>query len=360
VTADGELPVATAGQAVVLTLADQVDVARGDMLASPTGAPSVTTVAKADIVWFAEQPLHKGASLLAKFASKTASAAVQSIDDRLDTESFDRGPATELSLNEIGNCSLSFAEPVAVDQYRQFKGTGSFILIDKLTNATVAAGMVTRSVRRTDVPRATNVFWQHTQVRKEDRAAQKGQLPTVLWFTGLSGAGKSTVANALEQRLYHLGYHSYLLDGDNVRLGLNKDLGFDDVDRIENIRRIAEVAKLFVDAGLIVMTAFISPFRSDRQLARELFAADEFIEVFVDTPLEVAEHRDVKGLYAKARSGRIRNFTGIDSPYERPDAPEVHLRTPALAELTAGSEADLIAMSVETIVGELVARGRIA
>jgi bifunctional enzyme CysN/CysC len=357
VTADGELPAATAGQAVVVTLADQIDVARGDMLASPTGAPSVTNAVKADIVWFSERPLRTGAGLLAKFASKSAATIVQSIDDRLDMGSLDRSPATELSLNEIGNCRLSFTEPVAVDQYRQFKGTGSFILIDRLTNATVAGGMVTRIVRRTDVPRATNVVWQQTRVRKQDRAAQKGQLPTVLWFTGLSGAGKSTVANALEQRLYLLGHHSYLLDGDNVRLGLNKDLGFDDADRIENIRRIAEVAKLFVDAGLIVMTAFISPFRSDRQLARELFADDEFIEVFVDTPLEVAERRDVKGLYAKARSGLIRNFTGIDSPYERPDAPEVHLLTPTT--VSPESEADQLAISVETIIAELVRRGRI-
>ncbi|HET8986021.1 MAG TPA: adenylyl-sulfate kinase, partial [Trueperaceae bacterium] len=359
VTADGELPSAKAGQAVVLTLADQIDVARGDMLASPTGAPSVTNAVKAELVWFEERPLHKGASLLVKFASKSTASVVQSIDDRLDLGSLDRSQANELSLNEIGSCRLSFAEPVAVDPYRQFKGTGSFILIDRFTNATVGAGMVTRIVRRSDVPRATNVVWQQTQVRKSDRAAQKGQLPTVLWFTGLSGAGKSTVANALEQRLYLLGHHSYLLDGDNVRLGLNKDLGFDDADRIENIRRIAEVAKLFVDAGLIVMTAFISPFRSDRQLARELFAEGEFIEVFVDTPLDVAEHRDVKGLYAKARSGLIKNFTGIDSPYERPDAPEVHLRTQALAEITPDSEADQVATSVETIIAELVARGRI-
>ena len=360
VTMDGDLAAASTGQAVVLTMTDQIDVARGDMLASPIGAPSVTTAVQADLVWFAEQPLLRGTALLVKFATKSAVAVVKSIDDRFDTETLGRGPATQLALNEIGSCLLSFSEPLAVDQYRQFKGTGSFILIDKLTNATVAAGMVTRVARRSDAQRATNVVWQHTSVRKEDRAAHKGQLPTVLWFTGLSGAGKSTIANALDQRLFRLGHHSYLLDGDNLRLGLNKDLGFDDADRIENIRRIAEVAKLFVDAGLIVMTAFISPFRSDRQLARELFAPDEFIEVFVDTPLEVAEGRDVKGLYAKARSGQIKNFTGIDSPYERPDAPEVHLRTPSLIEVTAEAQEAQVATSVETLIDELVRRGRIA
>jgi len=359
VTSAGELAAATARQAVVLTLTDRVDVARGDMLASPTGAPSVTTAVQAELVWFAERPLVRGAALAVRFASKLAAAVVQSIDDRLDTESLDRRPVPELALNEIGSCRLSFNEPVAVDQYRQFRGTGSFILIDRLSNDTVAAGMVTRIVRRTDAPRATNVVWQQTQVRKEDRASQKGQLPTVLWFTGLSGAGKSTIANALEQRLFQLGRHCYLLDGDNVRFGLNRDLGFDDADRIENIRRIAEVAKLFLDAGLIVMTAFISPFRSDRQLARELFAADEFIEVFVDTPLEVAEQRDVKGLYAKARSGQIKNFTGIDSPYERPDAPEVHLRTPQPTDTTADTDAAQVALSVEILIAELAKRGRI-
>ena len=366
VTMDGDLAKASARQSVVLTLADQLDVARGDMLATPTAAPSVTTAVQAEVVWFAEEPLVPGALLHAQFASKSASVVVAGIDDRLDTEALTRSPATALALNEIGTCSLTFTEPLAVDLYSRFRVTGSFILIDKLSNATVAACMVTRIVRPTDAPRATNVVWQKTQVRKEHRAAQKGQLPTVLWFTGLSGAGKSTVANALEQRLYQLGHHSYLLDGDNVRLGLNKDLGFDDADRIENIRRVAEVAKLFVDAGLIVMTAFISPFRSDRQLARGLFAPGEFIEVFVDTPLEVAERRDVKGLYAKARSGQIKNFTGIDSPYERPDAPEVHLRTSSLAEDAAAgglgaaaTDTGQVAHGVETIIAALVERGRL-
>ena len=360
VTADGDLDVASAPSSVTVTLEDDLDVARGDMLAHPTSAPSVTNAVDADLVWLGERPVRAGAGYVVKLATRSTVAVVNAVEDRLDLDALERQPVDELALNEIGGCSLSFTERVVVDPYRQYRATGSFVLIDRLSNATVAAGMVRRIGRTADSPRATNLTWQTTQVTRSQRAAQKGQRPTVLWFTGLSGAGKSTIASALEQRLFMRGHHCYVLDGDNVRFGLNRDLGFDEDGRIENIRRVAEVAKLMADAGLIVMTAFISPFRGDRQLARDLFEPGEFIEVFVDTPLEVAEHRDVKGLYAKARKGLITNFTGIDSPYERPEAPEVHLVTPQVDATDASNDqSDLLARHVETIIDELARRGRI-
>ena len=341
---------AEAKQAVTLTLEDERDVARGDLLAHPNAAPSVTDTVDADVVWLHERPLEPGRLYDVKLATKSTQALVQSVAHRLDNDSLEEVPAEVLALNELGRCRLTFTSPVAVDLYQAFPATGSFILIDRVSNATVGAGMVTGTVRRSDEARATNVVWQQTHVTRVERAAQKHQRPAVLWFTGLSGAGKSTIANALEQRLVGLGHHTYLLDGDNVRHGLNRDLTFSDADRVENIRRIGEVAKLFVDAGLIVMTAFISPFRSDRQMVRELFEADEFVEVFVDTSLEVAEQRDVKGLYAKARTGQIKNFTGIDSPYERPERAEVRLDTLKVS----------VEEAVDTLVLELRRRGKLA
>lgn len=318
---------AAAPEAVTLTLEDELDVSRGDMLAHPNDAPSVTDVVDANVVWMHEEPLRLGRLYDVKIGTKTTQATVRGIEHRLDVNTLERGPAETLGLNEIGRCRVAFTAPVAVDPYPTLPSTGSFILIDRVTNATVAAGMVERSARERGASKATNVVWHDTKVTKTVRAQLKDQKPCVLWFTGLSGAGKSTIANALEQRLAAMGHHTYLLDGDNVRHGLNKDLGFNDDDRVENIRRIGEVAKLFVDAGLIVVTAFISPFRSDRQMVRELFDEGEFLEVFVDTPLEVAEQRDTKGLYAKARTGLIKNFTGIDSPYERPAKAEIVLET---------------------------------
>ncbi|HZJ09970.1 MAG TPA: sulfate adenylyltransferase subunit CysN [Trueperaceae bacterium] len=340
---------AEAPQAVTITLEDERDIARGDVLAHSNAAPTVTDTVDANVVWLHDRALEPGRLYDVKLATKSTQALVQRIDHRLDVNTFEKVPAEALALNEIGRCRLTFTSPVAVDLYQAFPVTGSFILIDRLTNATVGAGMVTGTARKSDAAKATNVVWQQTQVTRVERAAQKHQEPAVLWFTGLSGAGKSTIANALEQRLVGLGHHTYLLDGDNVRHGLNKDLTFSDDDRVENIRRIGEVAKLFVDAGLIVMTAFISPFRSDRQMVRELFGTDEFIEVFVDTSLEVAEQRDVKGLYAKARTGQITNFTGIDSPYERPERAEMHVDTLKVS----------VEEAVERLVIELRGRGKL-
>jgi bifunctional enzyme CysN/CysC len=271
-----------------------------------------------------EEPLLPGRSYLLKSGSSTVGAAISELKHRVDIETFKPLAAKTLNLNDIGFANFSLAEPIAFDLYDENRATGSFILIDRFTNATVAAGMIRFGLRR-----ATNIHWQALDVNKAARADAKGQKPAILWFTGLSGAGKSSIANIVEKRLHLLGHHTYLLDGDNIRHGLNRDLGFTDADRVENIRRVAETAKLFVDAGLIVLVSFISPFRSERDMARELVESGEFIEIFVDTPIEVAEERDVKGLYRKARAGEIKNFTGIDSPYEAPVSPE--LRLPAAA-----------------------------
>jgi len=325
VTWDGDLREIAAPHAVTLTLEDELDVSRGDMLASPGNAPTVGDAFDATVVWMTDQPLRPGRLYDLKIGTKTTQGTVQAILHRQNVNSLETEEAEELSLNEIGLCSFRLASPVPFDPYATLPATGSFILIDRVTDVTVGAGMIRSSARPGTPDRATNVTWHDTQVTKAMRAEQKNQTPRVLWFTGLSGAGKSTIANALEQKLVAMGHHTYLLDGDNVRHGLNKDLGFDDVGRVENIRRIGEVAKLMTDAGLIVITAFISPFRSDRQMVRQLFREGEFLEVFVDTPLAIAEQRDPKGLYAKARTGQIQNFTGIDSPYERPQTPEVRL-----------------------------------
>ncbi|KRG64649.1 adenylyltransferase [Stenotrophomonas humi] len=329
---DGPLDVASAGQAVTLTLADEVDVSRGDVIAAADDPPEVADQFAAHVLWMDDAALLPGRPYWLQIGSRTVSASISEIKHRVDVNTQERLAAKRLELNEVGYCNLALDEPVAFAPYAQNRALGGFILIDRQTNATVAAGTLDFALRR-----AGNVHWQHLDVDKAARSRIKGQQPKVLWFTGLSGAGKSTVANQVEKRLHAQGRHTFLLDGDNVRHGLNRDLGFTDEDRVENIRRVAEVARLMADAGLIVLVSFISPFRAERQMARERFEPGEFIEVFVDVPLEVAEARDVKGLYRKARAGQIPNFTGIDSPYEAPETPELHLRAdsdsvPAMVE----------------------------
>jgi bifunctional enzyme CysN/CysC len=292
------------------------------MLVAADARPHVADQFAAQIVWFDETALMPGRTYILRTETDQATATVSALKHRIDVNSFAHEAAKSLEMNEVGAVNISTQSPVAFDSYNDNRATGAFILIDRLTNATAGAGMIDHPLRR-----ASNVHWQALDVNKEARAMQKHQRPAVLWFTGLSGSGKSTIANILEKRLHALGMHTYILDGDNVRHGLNRDLGFTDEDRVENIRRVAEVAKLMADAGLIVLVSFISPFKSERQTARELMPKGEFIEVFVDTPIEDCAARDPKGLYAKAYRGEIKNFTGIDSPYEAPDAPEIHLKT---------------------------------
>ncbi|WP_434027371.1 sulfate adenylyltransferase subunit CysN [[Pseudomonas] boreopolis] len=319
--ANGDAEVARAGQAVTLTLADEIDVSRGDVIAAAGDPPEVADQFAAHVLWLDDAALLPGRPYWLKIGARTVSASVSEIKHRVDVNTQEHLAAKRLELNEVGYCNLSLDEPIAFEPYARNHVLGGFILIDRQSNATVAAGTLEFALRR-----AGNVHWQHLDVDKAARARIKGQSPRVLWFTGLSGAGKSTIANRVDKRLHALGYHTFILDGDNVRHGLNRDLGFTEEDRVENIRRVAEVAKLMTDAGLIVLVSFISPFRAERRMARERFAEGEFVEVFVDVPLEVAEARDVKGLYAKARAGQIPNFTGIDSPYEAPEHPELHLR----------------------------------
>ncbi len=320
VTYDGDLEVASAGDAVTLVLADEVDISRGDVIVAPEARPQVADQFAANLIWMAEEPLLPGRSYLIKCATQTASASVSALKYRLNVETLEHAAARQLELNEIGYCNVSVSRPLVLDPYAENRQMGGFVLIDKLTNATVGAGLIQFALRR-----ATNLHWQALDLDKKARGEALGQKPRCLWFTGLSGSGKSTVANLLEKRLHSMGKHTYILDGDNVRHGLNRDLGFTDADRVENIRRVAEVARLMVDAGLIVMVSFISPFRAERQLAREMFAEGEFVEIFVDTPLEICEQRDPKGLYRKARQGLIENFTGISSAYEAPLTPEIRL-----------------------------------
>lgn len=322
VTADGDLDVARRGDAVTLTFAEEVDVSRGNIISSTDAPPAVADQIAARIVWFDEEPMLPGRAYGIKCGSQTTTATISSLKYKLNVDSLDHVAGKTLELNEVGLCNLSTARPLVFDPYADNAETGSFILIDRFTNATVAAGMIEFGLRR-----ATNVQWQALSVDKDARSKLKGQKPCVLWFTGLSGSGKSTIANLLEKRLHTLGRHTYVLDGDNIRQGLNKDLGFTDADRVENIRRVAETAKLFVEAGLIVTVSFISPFRSERRMARELLQDGEFIEIYVDTPLDVCEARDPKGLYRKARAGLISHFTGIDSDYEAPEKPELLLQT---------------------------------
>jgi len=334
VTYDGDLPEASAGEAVTLTLTQEIDISRGDLLAAVDARPTVADQFAAHLVWMAEEPLLPGRGYLLKCGTRTVSASVTAIQHKIDVNTFEHLAARELQLNEVARLDLSLGEPIAFDPYAENRETGAFVLIDRYTNATVAAGMIAFGLRR-----ATNVHWQALEVGREARAAQKNQKPAVLWFTGLSGSGKSTIANIVEKKLTLEGRHTFLLDGDNVRHGLNRDLGFTDADRVENIRRVAEVARLMSDAGLIVLVSFISPFRAERQMARELMAPGEFVEVFVDTPIAECERRDVKGLYAKARAGRLPNFTGIDSPYEAPTDPEIRIDS---ATETAEEAADRI------------------
>ena len=322
VTTDGDLEEAVAGQAVTLTLADEVDVSRGDILAPASQRPEVSDQFSAHLLWMAEDEMLPGRQYLLKIGTRTLPATVTELKHKIDVNTLDHSAAKTLALNEVGYGNLSLAQPIAFDPYVENRDTGGFILIDRFNNNTVGAGMIDFGLRR-----ATNVHWQALDVNKSVRAEAKSQKPVVLWFTGLSGSGKSTIANLVERQLVAQGQHTYLLDGDNVRHGLNRDLGFTDADRVENIRRVGEVAKLFVDSGLIVLVSFISPFRSERRMARELLQPGEFVEVFVDTPLEVCMQRDPKGLYEKARAGQIKNFTGIDSPYEAPEAPEITLST---------------------------------
>jgi bifunctional enzyme CysN/CysC len=322
VTHDGDLPTAKAGDAVTLTLDREIDVSRGDIFSSLDDRPEISDQIAAHLIWMSGEELLPGRPYFLKIGSRTVGATVSELKHQVDIDTFKLLAAKTLNLNDIGLCNLSLAEPIAFDLYEENRTTGSFILIDRFSNETVAAGMIRFGLRR-----ATNIHWQALDVNKDARARAMGQSPCMLWFTGLSGAGKSTIANLVEKKLHLMGHHTYLLDGDNVRHGLNRDLGFTDVDRVENIRRVAETAKLFVDAGLIVLVSFISPFRSERDLARDLVGEREYLEVYVDASLETVEARDPKGLYKKARAGEIEHFTGIDSPYEPPLSPDIHLDT---------------------------------
>ena len=333
VTKNGDLPQAVAGLSVTLTLNDEIDISRGDVIALAGHPPEVADQFETTIVWFDDEPLLPGRPYLMKLGARTVTAQVAEPKYKVNVNTLEKLAATRLELNEIGVCNLSLSAPIAFDPYVDNKDLGGFILIDRLSNRTVGAGMLHFALRRSQ-----NIHWQAMDVDKAARASAMGHKGRVIWFTGLSGSGKSTIANLLEKRLHAEGRHTYVLDGDNVRHGLNRDLGFTDADRVENIRRVAEVSRLMVDAGLIVLVSFISPFQAERQLARERVEAGEFIEVFVDTPLAEAEKRDVKGLYAKARAGELRNFTGIDSPYEAPENPEIRIDTTAMTPEDAAEE----------------------
>ncbi|WP_374764245.1 sulfate adenylyltransferase subunit CysN [Yunchengibacter salinarum] len=322
VTYDGDKDSAIQDQAVTLTLTDEIDVSRGDVLCD-AGAPCETADQfEARLIWMSDDALLPGRPYIIKTANRQVSGVVSDLKYKINVNTLEHSAAKHLDLNEIGVCNLALGADIAFDPYDDSPVTGAFIVIDRMTNNTVGAGMIDFALRR-----ASNIHWQALDVNKSERARAKHQYPAVLWFTGLSGSGKSTLANLLEKRLHASGKHTYVLDGDNVRHGLNNDLGFTDADRVENIRRVGEVARLMVDAGLIVMTSFISPFRAERRMVREMMGEQEFVEVFVDTPIEVCAERDPKGLYKKAKEGKIKNFTGYDSPYEAPEQPDLHIRT---------------------------------
>jgi len=322
VTMDGDLDEGMAGEAVTICLADEIDMSRGDILAPASARPEVSDQFSAHLLWMTEDEMLPGRQYLLKVGAKTIPATVTELKHKVDVNTLDHLAGKTLALNEVGYGNISLSTPIAFDPYAENRDTGGFILIDRFTNGTVAAGMIDFGLRR-----ATNVHWQALDVNKTARAGLKVQKPAVLWFTGLSGSGKSTIANLVEKALFADGRHTYILDGDNVRHGLNRDLGFTDADRVENIRRVGEASKLFVDAGLIVLVSFISPFKSERRMARELVGEGEFIEVFVDTPIEICMQRDPKGLYVKAQAGEIKNFTGISSPYELPENAEITVKT---------------------------------
>ena len=334
VTYDGNRDIAREDMAVTLTLNDEIDISRGDIICKKDTSAEQADQFQAHMLWMSENELFPGRQYLLKTGNKTVPASILKLKHRIDINDFSEVAVNTLALNEVGVATLSLAAPIAFDAYTDNRNTGSFILIDRQTNATVGVGMLDFALRR-----ASNVVWQDLDVNKAVRSEQKNQKPALLWFTGLSGSGKSTIANLVEKRLLDLGRHTYTLDGDNVRHGLNRDLNFSKADRVENIRRIGEVARLMVDAGLITMASFISPYRAERRMARDLLEEGEFIEIFVDTPLEVAEARDVKGLYAKARAGEIKNFTGIDSEYQAPKNPEVTVNT---VEMSADDAAEMI------------------
>jgi len=345
VTADGDLEEAVAGQSVTLTLATETDVSRGDIITAHDAPLAVADQFEATLIWMHEQPMLQGRQYLLKVGTQTVLATVMPLKYKINVNTLEQVPAERLELNDIGVCELQFDRPAGFEPYATSAALGGFILIDRLTNETVGAGLLHFALRRSQ-----NVHWQALDVDRTVRAAQKGQRGCVLWLTGLSGAGKSTIANLVDKRLVAMGRHTYLLDGDNVRHGLNKDLGFTPQDRVENIRRVAEVSKLMVDAGLITLVSFISPFRSERRMARELHAAGEFVEVYVDAPIALAEQRDPKGLYRKARQGLLKNFTGIDSPYEAPENPELRIDTTTLSPEQAA----------ELIVEHIASRGLLA
>jgi len=344
VTYDGDLPEARAGDAVTLTLADEVDIARGDLLVPPTARPEVADQFAANVIWMGDEPLLPGRPYLMRIGTRYVPVKVTSLKHKVDVNTLEHLAGKTLALNEIGECNLSASSPIAFDAYTENRETGAFILIDRYTNATVGAGMIEFGLRR-----AANIHRQALLVTRADHERLNGHKPAALWFTGLSGSGKSTIANLVERQLHDRGVRTFLLDGDNVRHGLNRDLGFSDADRVENIRRVGEVAKLFVEAGMVVLCSFISPFRAERRMVRELFTDGEFLEVFVDTPLEDCIARDPKGLYAKALDGKIANFTGVSSPYEAPEAAELTLATVALAPEDAA----------EKVIAELAKRGLI-
>jgi bifunctional enzyme CysN/CysC len=320
VSMGGDLDEGVVGQAVTLVLADEVDVSRGDVIAGAEALPEIADQLAAHIVWMNEHPLLPGRSYILRMGASSVIAPITGLKHVIDVNTLEHVAAKQLGLNEVGFCNLALDRPLPFDPYVENRGMGSFVLIDRISNATIGCGMIDFALRR-----ASNIQWRKMKVDKAARAATNRQKPCVLWFTGLSGAGKSTVADLVEQRLHGMGLHTMILDGDNLRHGLNRDLGFTDSDRVENIRRVAEVAKLMITAGLIVLVSFISPFRAERRFARELMEEGEFIEIFVDAPLDVCENRDPKGLYRKARAGRLPNFTGIGSPYEPPEKPELRL-----------------------------------
>lgn len=339
VTATGDLEAAQTGQSVTLTLEDEIDISRGDIICGGQTPALISDQFVAHMLWMHEDEMLPGRQYYMKIHNKLVSASVSDLKYKVNVNTLEQQVGKTLELNEVGVCNLSLDQTIAYDAYVDNRDTGSFVLIDRRSNETVGVGMLDFSLRR-----AQNVVWQDLKVDKETRAEQKHQKPAVLWFTGLSGSGKSTIANLVEQKLYDRGRHTYTLDGDNVRHGLNKDLGFTDVDRVENIRRVGEASKLMVDAGLIVLVSFISPFISERRLARRMVEENEFVEIFVNTPLELCESRDPKGLYKKARAGEIKNFTGIDSDYEAPEAPELEIKTD---ELSAEEAADRIIAYLE-------------